>query len=160
MKRYITSSTNDSKYIGGRLYDLPDSYWDDEDGEFRTNRYEEQEQYIHNFADFYIIYRPDNDYAKFAFVGNDITILYYLTESMAIKDGIDVYATSDCIEVIAYYGSYKEVAYLYPISTEKAGELADILENAYFNESTILETEIAQYCWNGASVADVLRSWA
>ena len=51
---YIKASNYEpNDYIGGKLYDLPETYWDDEDDELRIERYEEQKSYINTFAKMY-----------------------------------------------------------------------------------------------------------
>lgn len=157
---YIKASNYEpNDYIGGKLYDLPETYWDDEDDELRIERYEEQKSYINTFANNYIIYCPQSDY-EFELSISDRQLLYDLTERMAIKDGIDVIAYADHIEVVAYYNNYSEIAYLYPISQSKTDELIQLIQDADFDEDVVIENEIAQCTWNGASVEDVLKTWA
>lgn len=157
MKKYIKSSSGDKNYIGGKLYDLPDNYWEDDD--LHITRSEEQAEYVNKFANYYIIYRPKYSYDTFGLWVSEPTLLYDLTESMAIKDGVDVIAYPDYIEVVAYNGSFRETAYLYPISEEKAAELTSLIDNSDFSESTVIENEIAQYAYGGATIEDVLNSW-
>ena len=159
MKRYIKSSTDDSKYIGGRLYDLPDTYWDDEDA--HVDRFETQNNYINNFKQggYYIIYRPDSTYHKFTLFGGP-NILADISDGMRIKDGLDVIAYKDHIELVGYYSGSKDIVKLYPVDINKAIDLGELIDNADFSESTVIENEIAQQTWNGASVEDVLKSWA
>lgn len=157
MIRILNEDSSGKNYIGGYLYSLPDEYWFDEDEDFRVSRYEEQDKYISEFGDTYIIYRPDQ-YDKFSLMDSE-RLLYDLSDGMAIKDGIDVIAYSDHIEVVAYYGSYTETAYLYPISAKKKSELIDLIDNADFDESEVIDGEISQYAYDGSSVQDVLSSW-
>lgn len=157
MKKYIKANSENGKYIGGKLYDLPDNYWEDDD--LHVTRSEEQAEYVNKFANYYIIYRPNYSDDAFGLWESEPTLLYDLAESMAIKDGIDVIAYPDHIEVVAYYGSFRETAYLYPISEERADELTSLIDNSDFSESTVIENEIAQQTWNGASVQDILKVW-
>lgn len=158
MKRYIKSSNATSgKYIGGRLYDLPDSYWDDEDDDLRTGRYEEQAEYIQDFASWYIVHWLQAD--QFALYQSDVSLLSDLTDMMAIKDGIDVIAYPEYIKIVGYYNMSTDAVCLYPISQAKASELIDLIDNGDFSESMIIENEIAQFSWDGASAEDVLKSW-
>ena len=158
MKRYIKSSTNNGSYIGGKLsdivYDSEETYSDT-----LVARSETQSDYIATFADNYIIYRPDEPTWTFDLNLYSVMVFWVLTESMTIKEGVDVVAYSDHIDVIAYYGSDEEVAHLYPISDEKARELAVILDGSDFDESTTIEMEIAQYAHGGAPVEQILKSW-
>lgn len=157
MKKYINATTSNGKYIGGKLYDLPDDYWEDEDA--HIDRFELQNNCIEDFADYYIIYRPELESYSFSLLGVDDYLYADLTESMAIKEGVDVVSYPDHIEVIAYYGTHEEIAYLYPVSAAKAKELIALIDNSDFSESMTIENEIAQYAWNGARVEDILKSW-
>lgn len=158
MKRYIKSSNATSgKYIGGRLYDLPDSYWDDEDDDLRAERYEEQAKYIQDFASWYIVHWLRTD--QFALYQSDANLLSDLTEMMAIKDGIDVIAYPEYIKIAGYYNMHTDAVCLYPISQAKASELIDLIDNTDFDETAVIDGEIAQSAWDGSSVEDVLKSW-
>ena len=157
MRNYVRANSNNSNYVGGKLYDLPDDFWFDE--ESMVDRSEEQAEYVKDFADYYVIYRPRYSDDAFELWGSSSTLLYDLTEVMSIKDGIDVIAFPDHIEVVAYDGSFDETVYLYPISNERASDLVAIIDDADFGESTVLEKEIAQSAWSGASIEDILKSW-
>jgi len=158
MKKYIKSSESSSgRYIGGKLYDLPEEYWDNEDAQI--DRYELMDKYVVDFANNYIVYQPDS-YSQFSLWRDSNGLLAEVTDRMAIKDGIDLKSYPDHIEIVAYYNSRVDIAYLYPISNEKADELADIIDNSDFDESDTIESEIAQYAWGGASVEYILKSWA
>lgn len=163
MKRYIKSSTSNGSYIGGKLSDV-DNYdlYDDEDAYNAAfiARSETQSDYIALFADNYIIYRPDDPNWNFDLSLDSVMVFWDLTESMAIKEGVDVVAYSDHIDVIAYYGSDEEVAHLYPVSDDKVRELAELIDNSDFDYSTTIEMEIAQYTHGGAPVEHILKSWA
>lgn len=158
MKKYIKANSEDKKYIGGKLYDLPDSYW--EDDEQMEARAEEQDAYVYDFNPdgHYIIYRPDSARFKFTLYG-DSNILYEVTDSMRIKDGVDVVAYNDHIDVIGYYSGAEDIVKLYPIREDIADKLGQLIDNADFSESTVIENEIAQVAWGGTSVEDVLCSW-
>ena len=160
MKKYIKSNSEDTKYIGGKLYDLPEEYHDfgDDADELRMERSETQDEYFLQFADHYLIYCPDYKNNKFELHPTDEG-LNYIAETMPIKDGVDLVAYPDHLELIAYYSGRETIAYLYPISDSKFDELCEILENSDFDESTTIDSEIAQSAWGGASVEDVLRSW-
>ncbi len=160
MKRYVRSANSTTglsgEYIGGRLYDLPDEFWFDESSPW-IKRFEDQDAYVKNFASNYVIYRPQ--YNSFELSTSNSDPFMELSDTMAIKDGVDVVAYPDHLEFIAYNGSQQEVAYLYPISDSKFSELWDLIDNSDFSQSITIENEIAQYAWNGASVEDVLKSW-
>lgn len=158
MKKYIKSSSGDKNYIGGRLYDLPDSYWDDEDA--HADRFETQNAYINNFdhGGYNILYRPDSTYHRFELFGGP-DILADISDGMRIKDGIDVIAYKDHIDLVGYYSGSRDVVKIYPIDVNKAIELQELFETADFDESTIIENEIAQYTYGGATIEDVLNSW-
>lgn len=162
MKRYIKLSTSSGTYIGGKLSELDYNSFESEDAYYDAfwARTETQSDYISTFADYYIIYRPDESNWTFDLSFGPTTLYATLTESMSIKEGVDVIAFNDHIDVIAYYGSDEEVAHLYPISEDKANELSDILDNSDFDYSTTIEMEIAQYTHGGASIEHVLKSWA
>lgn len=160
MKRYIRASAGASgKYIGGKLYELPDSFWDDD--ESSANRNEILNAYVNNYKQggFFIIYRPDSEDFKFTLLGG-LDILYDITEGMRIKDGIDLVDYKDHLDIIGYYSGDEDIVKLYPIGIDKVVELNKIIEDADFSESTVIENEIAQETWDGASAEDVLRSWA
>lgn len=106
MRNYVRANSNNSNYVGGKLYDLPDDFWFDE--ESMVDRSEEQAEYVKDFADYYVIYRPRYSDDAFELWGSSSTLLYDLTEVMSIKDGIDVIAFPDHIEVVAYDGSFDE----------------------------------------------------
>ena len=159
MKKYIKSNSDSPNYIGGKLYDLPDSYWDDEYEELHTERNEQQDKYIRDFAKYYIIYRPKSDHHKFELCVADSYPLYDITDAMAIKDGIDIIAYPDHIEIVGYYNSKRDIVCLYPVSDTMFDDLAGKVDNSDFDESTTLENELAQYAWGGASVEDILKSW-
>ena len=159
MKRYIRASAGSSgKYIGGKLYDLPDSFWDDD--ESSVNRNETLNAYVNNYKQggYFIIYRPDSENYKFELLGGS-DILYDITDGMRIKDGIDLIDYKDHLEIIGYYSGSEDIVKLYPVDVNKAIELSEIIENADFNESTVIDGEIAQETWGGASAEDVLKSW-
>ena len=161
MKRYIRASAGASgKYIGGKLYELPDSFWDEEGEEDRVNRNETQNAYVNNYKQggFFIIYRPDSENYKFTLLGG-LDILYDITEGMRIKDGIDLIDYKDHLDIIGYYNGDEDIVKLYPIGIDKVIELSKIIEDADFSESTVIENEIAQETWNGVSAEDVLKSW-
>ena len=88
-----------------------------------------------------------------------MNVSWDIVDRMAIKEGIDVIAYPDYIDVIGYYGRNQEVAHLYPISDDKAAELVDLVDNSDFDETTTLESYITEYAWNGASVEGVIKSW-
>ena len=159
MKRYIRASAGSSgKYIGGKLYELPDSFWDDDESSVTRN--ETLNAYVNNYKQggYFIIYRPDSEKYKFELLGGP-DILYDITEGMRIKDGIDLVDYKDHLDVIGYYSGSEDIIKLYPVNVNKAIELSKIIENADFNESTVIDSEIAQYAWGGASAEDVLRTW-
>ena len=161
MKRYIRASAGSSgKYIGGKLYDLPDSFWGEEGEEIRVTRAETQNAYVNNYKQggYFIIYRPDSENYKFELLGGS-DILYDITDGMRIKDGIDLIDYKDHLEIIGYYSGSEDIVKLYPVDVNKAIELSEIIENADFNESTVIDGEIAQETWGGASAEDVLKSW-
>ena len=114
---------------------------------------------INCFSKDYIKYAPQDSYETFSLI-RGIDPSWDLWERMAIKDGVNLIDHGSYLEAIAYYGSSIEHIYLYPISQEKADELGDIIDNADFEESEVIENEIAQYTWNGASIEDVLLSWS
>lgn len=155
-KRKTILCSSNGKYIGGKLFDLPESYWDDEDDTARIERAEEIDSYINNFSDNYIIYWNNGDSIS---VNTDLNVSWDIIERMAIKEGIDVIAYPDHIDVIGYYGRNQDVAHLYPISDDKAAELVDLVDNSDFDETTTLESYISEYAWNGASAEDVIKSW-
>lgn len=155
-KRKTILCSSNGRYIGGKLFDLPESYWDDEDDTARIERTEEQDSYIHNFSDNYIVYWDNGDSIS---VNTDLNISWDIIERMAIKEGIDVIAYPDHIDVIGYYGRNQDVAHLYPISDDKAAELVDLVDNSDFDETTTLESYISEYAWNGASDIDIIKSW-
>lgn len=158
MKKYIKSSID---YIGGKLYDVVDKYgyFDDSDEaeDVHTKRAEAMDQYILDFADWYIFTNPKYD--NFELIQIDDYAIRDLWEGLAIKDGVDLIAYPDHLEAVGYYNGYKDIVCLYPVSDTKAGELTELIENGDFDESTIIENEIAQETWNGASAEDVLKSW-
>jgi hypothetical protein len=159
MKKYIKSSESSSgKYIGGKLRDLPEDYWDDEDA--HVERFETQDNFIRNYTDNFIVYRPNSEYYKFELMQNYPGLLSDLCETMAIKDGVDVCDMGNYIKLISYYNRHQDIICLYPISTEKADELSNIIDNADFEESEVIDNEIAQYAWDGGSITDILESWA
>lgn len=159
MKKYIKSSTD---YIGGKLYDVVDKYgyFDDSDeaGDVHTKRAEAMDQCILDFADWYIFTNPKYD--RFELVRIDDYAISDLWESMAIKDGVDLIAYPDHLEAVGYYNGHEDIVCLYPVSEAKAEELTELIENGDFDESTIIENEIAQYAWNGAGPEMILLSWA
>lgn len=161
MKRYVKSSNDSVKYIGDKLYDIVDKYgYFDDSGEaeaVHTKRAEDMDQYILDFADWYIFTNPKYD--NFELVQIDDYAIRDLWEGLAIKDGVDLIAYPDYLEAIGYYSGDKDIVCLYPVSATKAGELVELINNGDFDESTIIENEIAQETWNGASVEDVLKSW-
>jgi hypothetical protein len=55
---------------------------------------------------------------------------------MALKEGANLIAYSDHLEVIGYDSGYVETIYLYPISDAKAKELKDILWNSDFDDTS------------------------
>ena len=157
------SMSNTGEYIGGKLFDFVEQYGypddTDESEEAWIKRAETMDNYIVDFSSNYIVYKPDS-YNKFELWSSDID--YYtheMWEGLAIKEGVDLIAFPLYLEAIGYYGRGEDVVYLYPISNEKADELSEIIDNADFDESDVIENEIAQYTYNGASIEDVLISW-
>ena len=161
MKRYVRSSNDSVKYIGDKLYDVVDKYgYFDDSGEaeaVHSKRAEDMDQYILDFADWYIFTNPKYD--NFELVQIDYYAIRDLWEGLAIKDGVDLIAYPDHLEVVGYYNGSEDIVKLYPISANKAIELSKIIEDADFSESIVIDNEIAQYTWNGASAEDVLKSW-
>lgn len=154
--------SNESEYIGGKLYDFIDQYGypdeSEESEELWLNRVETMDNYIKDKSDCYICYRPD--YGVYQLWDGDIySDIYDMWDSMAIKDGADLIAYPNYLKAVGYYNMREDVVYLYPITKEKATELRDIIDDADFDESDVIENEIAQYTWNGASAQDVLLSW-
>ena len=165
MKKYIRSSTDDSKYIGGKLWDIVDQvgYPDDspEAKQVWYNRYETMDNALTSLTSgSCIIYRPDSQYNIFGLTDNYDGLLADISEGMAIKSGIDMCDIGNAFKLIGYYGSYEDIVYIYPINSGKADKLYELIEDADFSESIVIENEIAQQTWNGASVEDVLKSWA
>ena len=154
MRRKITAATNSGTYIGGRLFDLPESYYEDYDAQ--EARAEEQNKYIYNFAKNYIIYWNNGKRIEFT---TDLDISWDIIEAMAIKEGIDVVAYPDHIDVLGYYGRHVDTASLYPVSDAMVDELIDAIDNSDFDETTTIDGLISQYAWNGASAEDVIKSW-
>lgn len=152
-RRKITAATDKGTYIGGKLFDLPDSFWEDDDAQI--SRTEEQDKYIHDFAKNYIIYWGNG---KIDFTA-DLDVFYDIADRMAIKEGVNVVAYDDHIDVIGYYGYHQDVAHLYPISDSMADELIDAIDNSDFDETTTIENLISQYAWSGASAEDIIKSW-
>lgn len=153
-RRKITASIDNGTYIGGKLFDMPESFWEDE--EAQIERTEEQDKYINNFAKNYVIYWNNGDTIEFT---TDLDVFYDITDRMAIKEGVDVVAYTDHIDVIGYYGRREDIAHLYPISDGKATELIDAIDNSDFDETTTLDGLISQYAWNGASDIEIIKSW-
>lgn len=153
MKIY-SNKYSKGQYIGGKLFDMPDEYW--EDYEAQEARAEEQNDYIYDYSDNYIIYWNNGDAISFT---SDLDISWDITDKMAIKDGIDVIAYDDHIDVIGYYNGREDVAHLYPISDDKANELIEAIDNSDFDEATTIDSVISQYAWGGASDIDIIKSW-
>lgn len=159
---YIKSDGVSKNYIGGRLFDIVDAYGyydeSEESEEVHTLRAEEMDNYILDFADYYICTNPKHTF--FNIWKTDYTFIKELWESLAVKEGVDLIAYPDHLEAIGYYGNSQDIICLYPISETQVKELSQIIDNSDFEETDVIENEIAQYTWDGASVEDVLRSWA
>ena len=82
-----------------------------------------------------------------------------ISDGMRIKDGIDVIAYKDHIDLVGYYNGSRDIVKIYPIDVNKAIELQELFETADFDESTVIENEIAQYTYGGATIEDVLNFW-
>ena len=166
MKKYIKSFNDKScNYIGGKLTDIVSKYgyYDDseESEQIWNDRYTAQNKCISDFTTgYYIVYRPDSNSHLFELTNNYPGLLADISDGMAIKEGIDVCNQGSDIMIIGYYGSYRDTVYLYPINTNKATELGELIDNADFSESVVIDNEIAQESWAGASIEDVLKSWA
>jgi len=160
---YCNSSNSGEKYIGGKLYDFYDEISEYEDLDLYNEKEEERariiDDYILNFSEYYILYRPDNSYYTFE-LAYALDLVSDMWDSMDIKDGVNLINHGNYLEAIGYYNSHEDKIYLYPVSDEKATELSNLIDNADFGESYVIENEIAQYTWNGASVEDVLLSWS
>lgn len=156
MKRYIKSVTDTKEYIGGKLYDLPDNYWEDDN--LIEERYLTQENAVQTFSKYYIIYRPDSDEYRFSLSYDDPSLLADITDAMRIKDGIDLIKYPDYLEIIGYYSGSEDIVQLYPISDQIYEDLWDKVDNSDFDESTTIDNELAQYAWGGASVEQILKS--
>ena len=153
MKIY-SNKYSKGQYIGGKLFDMPDEYW--EDYEAQEARAEEQNDYIYDYSDNYIIYWNNGEEISFT---SDLDISWDITDKMAIKDGIDVVAYDDHIDVIGYYNGREDVAHLYPVSDDKANELIEAIDNSDFDKATTIDSVISQYAWGGASDIDIIKSW-
>lgn len=153
MKIY-SNKYSKGQYIGGKLFDMPDEYW--EDYEAQETRAEGQNDYIYDYSDNYIIYWNNGEEVSFT---SDLDISWDITDKMAIKDGIDVIAYDDHIDVIGYYNGREDVAHLYPISDDMADELIETIDNSDFDDTTTIGLIIAQYAWGGASDIDIIKSW-
>lgn len=165
MIRVLRESFEQGEYIGGELSDIYEQAdFNTEEGEdayyeLIEERTETIDDYIQNFASNYIVYKPDSVHHKFELWSGDMYLdIRDMWESMAIKEGVDLIAYPKYLKAVGYYGTYEDEVYLYPISNERAAELEDILDNADFGDP--IENEIAQYAYNGASIEDVLLSWA
>lgn len=165
MIRVLRESSEQGEYIGGKFSDIVEQAdFNTEEGEdayyeLIEERTETIDDYIQNFASNYIVYRPDSAHRKFELWSGDMYLdIRDMWESMAIKEGVDLIAYPKYLKAIGYYGTYEDEVYLYPISNERAAELEDIIDNADFGDP--IENEIAQYAYNGASIEDVLLSWA
>lgn len=156
MKRYIKSATDTKEYIGGKLYNLPDSYW--EDYNLIEDRYLTQENAVQQFSKYYIIYQPDSKDYKFSLSYETPSLLAEITDTMRIKDGIDLIKYPDHLEIIGYYSGDEDVVKLYPISMQLYNDLWDKVDNSDFDESTTIENELAQYAWGVASVEQIMKS--
>lgn len=156
MKRYIKSAADTKEYIGGKLYDLPNNYW--EDYNQIEDRYLTQENAVQQFSKYYIIYQPDSKDYKFSLSYESPSLLAEITNTMRIKDGIDLIKYPDHLEIIGYYSGDEDVVKLYPISAQIYEDLLDKVDNSDFDESTTIENELAQYTWGGASVEQILKS--
>lgn len=158
----LIESNESGEYIGGKLYDFIDQYGypdeSEENEELWLNRVETMDNYIKDKSDCYICYRQDGKYYQL-WDGDIYSDIYDMWDSMAIKDGADLIAYPNYLKAVGYYNMREDVVYLYPITKEKATELRDIIDDADFDESDVIENEIAQYTWNGASAQDVLLSW-
>jgi hypothetical protein len=157
MKRYIKSATDTKEYIDGKLYDLPDNYW--EDYNQIEYRYLTQENAVQQFSKYYIIYQPDSKDYKFSLSYESPSLLAEITNTMRIKDGIDLIKYPDHLEIIGYYSGDEDIVKLYPISAQIYEDLLDKVDNSDFDESTTIENELAQYTWGGASVEQILQSF-
>lgn len=133
---------------------MPDEYW--EDYEAQETRAEEQNDYIYDYSDNYIIYWNNGEEISFT---SDLDISWDITNKMAIKDGIDVVAYDDHIDVIGYYNGREDVAHLYPVSDDMANELIEAIDNSDFDETTTIDSIISQYAWGGASDIEIIKSW-
>lgn len=153
MKIY-SNKYSKGQYIGGKLFDMPDEYW--EDYEAQETRAEEQNDYIYDYSDNYIIYWNNGEEISFT---SDLDISWDITNKMAIKDGIDVVAYDDHIDVIGYYNGREDVAHLYPVSDDMANELIEAIDNSDFDETTTIDSIISQYAWGGASDIEIIKSW-
>lgn len=159
----LIESNESGKYIGGKLYDLTkQADFVTVDGveaftELIDERSVVQDNYIATFSKYYICCRPDEGYQLWT--GDIYSDIHDMWDSMAIKDGADLIAYPNYLKAVGYYNMRDDVVYLYPITKEKATELRDIIDDADFDESDVIENEIAQYAWNGASAQDVLLSW-
>lgn len=167
MRKYIKANQGNGKYIGMELYkfyDKLESYENDEnydeiEQEMLEDRAEEQDNYIIDFSEYYIVYKNNHNEDVFSlFESDDYDKLQYIIETMAIKDGIDVVAYTDHIEIIAYYSGNIEKAYLYPISHKTFSKFEKIVYNSDFDESSVLSGIISQYAWGGASILQILSS--
>ena len=106
-RRKITASIDNGTYIGGKLFDMPESFWEDE--EARIERTEEQDKYINNFAKNYVIYWNNGDTIEFT---TDLDVFYDITDRMAIKEGVDVVAYKDHVSELVNISEEERTAFI------------------------------------------------
>lgn len=142
MIRYVNASKDSSYYIGGDLYEI--NFDNLNLNDILEQRAEEIYEFLEHCSDYYVCYRPDNEYGQYSILSNrDIDDLF---DSMAIKDGVNVIYIDKHIEVIAYYNGRSEIAYLYPILPNKARMVQDYLDEHEFDDLAQIDKFIKEFC--------------
>lgn len=111
-----------------------------------TERAKKMDQIIDEKSNYYIAHFPDRR------DGNNFKLIHAwdyidLIQELSIKEGVDLRETVRGLQLLAYYGSYTQRLNLYPIDDGDAGTLRDMIDNADFPESIVIESQIAQFCY-------------
>lgn len=121
---------NPEEYVGGKILES----FDDDGGLERSG---EIFNCIYSFSSNYLVCHTSisSGHGRFELWTpvkfGDIQDLF---ESMAIKEGVDLIDHQTYLEVVAYYGNHKDVAYLYPISQKKIDEISQLVNDIESDE--------------------------
>lgn len=129
------------------IFDILEKNYDlDTEERVLIERNEKMTDIIEKKSRHYIAHFPGSDLSN----RWDLTTSYDysdLIQTMAIKEGVNLYKTMRGFEIESYYGTRCESLFLYPITEKQAHDLGETLDASDFDTSIVIDAIIAQYVY-------------